>query len=436
MSQYFFIFILIIAEGLKLPLSILVIILKNFNISLRKRVEFERKNFSEEHCRSFKKDNIVADYCFEVSSEGELEQIRPILEFFLKNNNYIELIFASPSVEVKCLKLANEYKDTLRVLRMPLINFQSASGWISAPKIIFCRYDFFPELLLLKLFGKKLILLSAASKNPTWFKREAFKFFNLIVAANTREFNYFKENYPSIKLFDFDFRIPRIIERKTHANSVLEKVTELKSYLSFLKDRPADTKLILGSAWVSDLVIFNNAENLKWTKKLKEGSLHLLIVPHNLNSDSILKLQASLKSIFPTIPIYEISKAKGFFNSDILQTNPGIVILNMSGILCELFSHFSFAYIGGGYERSIHSVLEPFFSGLQVAIGPKIHRSTEYDYVEEILPREIHLLNNPESFYHLFINNVKIDLNIEIRDQLARGAKAHMDAIINEIKLC
>lgn len=436
MSRIFFIIILFVFELIRVPLSFLVIILKNFNKTLRKRVDFERKNFIEDHCRSFKKDHLIADFCFEVSSEGELEQVRPLIEYFLKHKKRLEIIFASPSVEKKCIKLALENTEYVRILRMPLASFQSAGLWISAPKIIFCRYDFYPELLLLKYFGKKLILVSAASKNPTWYKCEAFKFFSLIVAANGVEALFFRENYPDTKVFEFDFRIPRIIQRKEHAGSVLENVFELKNYLNYLKLKSAHSKLILGSAWESDLIIFDNQFKENWTKLLLEDELHLLVVPHNLNPDSIFKIKTKINAIFPTVPLYEISKKEEFFADEILNTKPGIVILNMSGILCELFSQFSFAYIGGGYERSIHSVLEPFFSGLQVAIGPKIHRSTEYDYVAEILPQEIHLLNNPESFYNLFINNVKNVLNKKIRDNRAMSAKAQMDTIINEIELC
>jgi 3-deoxy-D-manno-octulosonic-acid transferase len=68
-------------------------------------------------------------------------------------------------------------------------------------------------------------------------------------------------------------------------------------------------------------------------------------------------------------------------------------------MLCELYQYFDCAYIGGGYEKSIHSVLEPFLMGAKVLCGPKIHRSTEYDYIHEVAPDEIVVLNNPNLFY-------------------------------------
>ena len=118
----------------------------------RNRAKFERKNFSDPHSRPFK-----ADIAFEVSSEGELEQVYPLLEYFLKEGTAVELIYSSESVEMKCQKLAQKYPQHLRIFRLPLLthfffNFlggQSLKSWMSAPILILCRYDFYPQLLSL-----------------------------------------------------------------------------------------------------------------------------------------------------------------------------------------------------------------------------------------------------------------------------------------------
>lgn len=433
MSHLFFILLLIMAAIIRGPLSILLIIVKNLNKSLSKRFEFERKNFLDDECRSFKKDRLIADYCFEVSSEGELEQVRPLIEYFLGKGKRIEILFSSPSVESKCLKLARDNRQQVRVLRLPLAThfflFQTAAKWMSASKLIFCRYDFFPELLILKFFRKKFILLSAAYKNPSWFKTEVYKLFDIIVAANITEAQHFSEHLPEQKIFDFDFRIPRIFERVNQSEKTLSAVSELKPYLSFLESRPACTKLILGSAWVSDLVVFNKAE---WKMALESDLVHVLIVPHDLSVSSIEEMKVSLLGIFPGIPLYEISKNKNEFD----QSNPGIVILNMSGVLCELYTKFESSYVGGGYARSIHSVLEPYLSGTRVFCGPKIHRSTEYDFIYEQSPDEIHLLNNPESFYNLFIEFASRAPDRLKRDNLRESAQNKMETIIKEIESC
>lgn len=406
------------------------------------RIDFERKNLIQDECRSFKREDIVADYCFEVSSEGELEQVRPLIEHYLESKKRIEILFSSPSVEAKCLKWAVEFSDQMRIMRLPIASFapvsflifQSPWDWVSAQTIIFCRYDFYPELLSFKFFGKKLILLSADGKNPSWFKNQSNSLFNFIVAANETEARFFRENFQGIKVSAFDFRVPRIFKRLEMSSQTLQVVPELSTYLNYLASIPPSQKLILGSAWESDLVIFKNDSD-KWYKELLAGTMHLLVVPHKLNNESISKLKETFSSLMPNIPMYEISKDNGF-NADQLNSRPGIVILNLSGVLCELYSKFSFAYVGGGYERSIHSVLEPFLSGCQVACGPKISRSTEYDFIKEQAPGEIHLLKNLESFYNLVKLNASKTPDISVRTNLSKAADTIMESIIKEIETC
>ena len=438
MASTFFILLIFIAGLVRGPMSLLVIFLKNFSKSLKLRVDFERKNFFQNECRSFKRDNLVADYCFEVSSEGELEQVKPLIEYYLFHKKLIEILFASPSVENKCLKLAKDYKNQLRVMRLPIASFapvtflffQSPWSWVSAPIIIFCRYDFYPELLSFKFFKKKLILLSAAGKNPSWFKRQSVSLFSLIVAANETEAKYFKKIVVNQPVLSFDFRVTRIFERKESSLLNLESVDELSTYLTFLDSQASSQKIVMGSAWESDLGILKN-----WTTEILAGSKHFLLVPHNLSLAAINQILRSLDSCLPKVPVYEIKKGQ-IFDATILDRKPGIVILNLSGILCELYSKFSMAYVGGGYERSIHSVLEPFVSGCQVFCGPKISRSTEFDFIRDIAPDEIHLLNTPESFYNLVRENELKIPDPLVRSNLLKNARSSMEIIIKEIELC
>ncbi len=435
MSRFFFILLLVLAAIVRGPLSLLLIVIKNIHPKLKERFDFERKNFLEidNVCRSNKLDNLVADYCFEVSSEGELEQVRPLIEFFIKKNKRVEILFASPSVESKCLKMARDHQDLIRVLRLPIVThfflFQTASKWMSAKKLIFCRYDFFPELLILKFFGVKFILVSAAGKNPSWFKSEVYRLFNVIIAANKKEEQYFQTHFKKAKVNQFDFRIPRIFERIGKSQQTLEAINSLTSYLDFLRLRPKNSNFIMGSAWESDFGILKSNE---WRGVLASGEVHLLIVPHDLRPKSIEQMKKHLWDLFKGIPVYEITR----MGSDFDPAIPGIVLLNLSGVLCELYTMFECSYVGGGYARSIHSVLEPYLAGCRVFIGPSIHRSTEYDFIAEISPNEIHLLNNPDSFYNLFNLNRMIPPDLSARQCQRLLASEKKEQIIKEIETC
>jgi 3-deoxy-D-manno-octulosonic-acid transferase len=110
-----------------------------------------------------------------------------------------------------------------------------------------------------------------------------------------------------------------------------------------------------------------------------------------------------------------------------------VVIINYSGILCELYKYFHHSYIGGGYERSIHSVFEPFFCGSMVYCGAKIHRSTEYDLIKEIAPGEIQVLFQAEQFYTIYMQNKNLVLNQELRDQWRHVANVKLSQIARAI---
>ncbi len=135
--------------------------------TLRRRKGFEHKNRRDSGCRSFSKDDLIADIAFEVSSEGELEQVRPLVMHYLQCGKRVELIFASESVEKKCLKLYCEYPEQLRIYRLPIISFhKTIRSWATASHLILCRYDFYPQLLLYAAVkGRKLSVVSGSLKN-------------------------------------------------------------------------------------------------------------------------------------------------------------------------------------------------------------------------------------------------------------------------------
>lgn len=399
MGHIIFIIFNILVLLLRTALAVPLIVLKNIIPGLDRRIKFERQNIFSAPSRSFAEDNLSADYMFHVSSEGELEQVRPLIHYFLEMNKRIELVFTSPSVEKKCMDLYQQNSYRMRILRLPLASFfpinflyfQSLFSFVTAKKVIMCRYDFFPELLLLKLFNKKMILVSAATKKWSWYKKQSMLFFDLIIAATQSEvqkLNQLVYEDQTKKISYFDFRIPRIFGRKENYQSLKKSNTALDNLEKSIQ-QSSEELIIMGSLWDSDLSIFSNEEFLS---KIKNRQLRVIIAPHKLGSEFIFDLKTKLEKKIG-IEVEEYRGEKVGFNS--------ALILNLiPGILCESFQFFKVAYIGGGYEKSIHSVLEPFVMGAKVIIGPKIHRSTEYDFILDFAPNEIVVLKNPESFYN------------------------------------
>lgn len=428
MSHIFFISLLILFSILRPVLSILAILLRPLVPFIKKRLNFERMNLMEESSLGF----TDADYCFEVSSEGELEQVRAFIEAVLEANKKIEIIYSSPSVEKKCALLYSQHPDQVRLLRLPLLSFapisflyfQSVWSWVTAKTIVFCRYDFFPELLLLRLKAQKFILVSGEVKRPNWYKIECLKFFDVIIAATNTEKKNFKSLLgESVELYECDFRVPRIAARLSRAEATLGARSSLQHYIGKLKTLPAANKLILGSAWASDMQVLNDP---KLIERVKAKNLHILIVPHSLSDEHVSELKAMCLKLFGPQST-EVVDDQNFY------LDAPVVILQMGGLLCELYSLFTLSYVGGGYERSIHSVLEPFFSNNIVITGPIIHRSTELDVARSVEPSEIHVLNRPESFYTIVESIDTSSLNMDARKNFLSQTEHTMQVIFTSL---
>ncbi len=422
-------FYLILISLLRVPLSLIPVIFQGVHPFLRTRLSFDRKNFIDLNARPFKESGLKADLCFEVSSEGELEQVRTLIQHFLTvEKKKIEILYSSPSVEKKCEAIAEQFPEQVRLYRLPLLSFwpfpflyfQNFWGWVSAPVIVFCRYDFFPELLLMKMFGKKFVLLSAATKKWSWYKEAAMGLFDFIVAATPHEEKLLKEHFPHTQMLACDLRIPRIAERKKGATLDFFRKHGLENYVSELRKKDRNQKIVFGSFWPSDLPLLRDTDLVDAVKK---HELHLCLVPHKLDRQHLIDVKAALVNHFGAEYVSLFSE----------KDYAPVVILDKSGILCELYAEFDVSYVGGGYERSIHSVLEPFISGSKVLTGPKINRSTELDLVAEVAPNEIQVLKNPESFYTSLREMQKVVADEKIRSELISSSQKNFEVITRKL---
>ena len=391
---------------------LIVWVMPLFSSSLSSRIKFEKKNSKD--FKSFREDGLKADYAFEVSSEGELEQVKAIVERLLQGNFKVELIYCSDSVEKQCRNLKEKYSKNLRTLRLPLILFKPfgrtyVGNWLTAKTFFFCRYDFFPELVF---YGKKpdvqMVLLSGTMKNFTnkssnfiarKYYNYVYKSFDKVVMSTNldkelveKEFNLSEEIVES-----YDFRpiqiYKRIRNKLEHLHSNFPSFSQFSDYLqTFDKSK----RIILGSYWNDEKVVTSEVVTL-----INKG-YQITIVPHRLDEESIEEIKESLNKTAPSVEIYEINSSMNQKQveaviKDMKQKN-GILILNLKGILCELYTLYGHAYVAGGFRLSVHSLMEPYIAECMIYCGPKIHRSTEYDLISQSNQDRIKLIEKENSF--------------------------------------
>lgn len=367
---------------------------------LKERVRFEQKNWT--HVPALQS----AEYGFEISSEGELEQTKVLLLEVLEAGKTAELLFSSPSVESQCQELIEKYPQQLRIYRLPLITYNPFSkvnnpvNWMTCETLFMCRYDFFPELIHYgKHKAQNFYLIAGSLKNYAKkngivkkYLKECYAQFDKIVCVTKEDQALFQE---MLKLSDeriliYDFRVLRILDRLEHKeDNIKQRVPQLTPVLDFLTGL-THKKVVFGSYWAGEFPILK--KSLK--EFLRQGT-QVFIAPHELNQNNIDKIIQDFEQI--EVPLYMLHKdttqdeIKAYLS--LAKEKPGVWILNIKGILCELYAYFDIAYVGGGFGVSIHSVLEPYMAGAIVFCGPKVHRSTEYSLIKENNPDRVYKVN-------------------------------------------
>lgn len=368
------------------------------------RKKFELKNLKERGAQSFKTEKVKADFCFEFSSEGEFAQIASLVEDALKAGRKIELVMFSPSVEKQVLALYSKYPEQIRYLRYPILtyNFLRAglcfTKWISAPTLFLVRYDFFPEFLSwaknehhqLKLLWLSFKKNRLKNQKLSWMKRQFLSLSTQNIFA-TEEDRLFALSF-GFEGTVYDFRMEQIYRRKINKEARFQDV--FKNYQLLMNHlNTFSRKLIVGNAWVNDVGLLQDLDD----------QTGILIVPHKLDEKNLFDFTLALEKLGLDSQIVDDSTTD--FSSSVL-------ILNKKGVLCELYSDFHHAYVGGGFGVSVHSILEPLVSGVgAISCGPVHHRSTEFDIAARFgVMTEV---RNHQGFFQWFSQSARAPMSFD-----------------------
>lgn len=406
---------------------LIILITYPLSSKVRGRLKFENRNFSTE----LDSDRASAFAAFEVSSEGEFEQVRPLIDYLLNKGHSIEVIYASPSLEKKMIKISKE-NSGFRSFRLPILSFglstntfllsQNINSFLTAPRLILCRYDFYPELLLYGLKKDvRFTLVSATLKNKkniSWFLRQVFSSFDAILCATSQDESLFRELIcEEAKLATYEFRVLQIIERIKARKLPLERLGEILAWITQVN---RGKRIIFGSVWALETKVFSDPE---FCQSIKTGELRVVLMPHQYDPE-ILNSIKMIKTY-----LYKDGDNKESLLAE-LEKEPGVLLLDVHGILCELYSLFGHSFIGGGHGRSVHSVLEPYFSGCHIYCGPKIHRSTEIDFIKANTPEDLSIIKDLETFFTVFKQVGSAD-KTEARHKLGEGLYSEFNNKVN-----
>lgn len=297
------------------------------------------------------------------ASLGEFEQGRPLIEL-LKNrfpDRYIVLSFFSPSG----YEIRKNYPAADLVCYMPMDTPANARRFVAAlqPELaIFVKYEFWYHHLRALQQRRVPVLLISAIFRPEqlffkwyggWYRRMLPLFSHIFVQNETSAGLLATIGVKQLTRAG-DTRIDRVLQLRNQAPSFPEVA-------AFVGSAPV---FVAGSTWPADeqllFPLFQDQLPPDWK---------IILAPHEISPEHIGQIEQKcglLHVRYSQLRAQEIDSA-----------NIRLLIIDNIGMLSALYQYGRVAYIGGGFGKAIHNLLEPIAFGLPVLFGPRHEKFQE-----------------------------------------------------------
>jgi 3-deoxy-D-manno-octulosonic-acid transferase len=303
---------------------------------------------------------------FHSSSLGEFEQGRPVMEAYKKKfpERKILLTFFSPSgYEVR-----KNYAGADYVFYLPADFTYNARKFVQLVQpvaAVFVKYEFWYNYLnTLQKLRVPIYLISANFReNQLFFKkyglwyRKMLKFFTHIFVQNVHSMELLKSIGIEQVTNAGDTRFDRVFEIAGAAKSILvaEKFAEGRKVL------------IAGSTWEKDEELLIQYIN-------QSVNLRFILAPHEIEEINIKRIMSGIKK-----------KVIRFSQATVDNVNDfDVLLIDNIGMLSSLYKYGQVAYIGGGFGKGIHNILEAATFGMPVLFGPNYYKFREaIDLIEK-----------------------------------------------------
>ncbi len=321
---------------------------------------------------------------FHVSSLGEFEQARPVIEGVKKDfpDYKIVLTFFSPSG----YELKKDYPLADYVYYLPLDTPRNASRFldiVKPEKAFFVKYEFwFNFLNELKKREIPTYIFSALFRPSHFFFKPWANWFRKALKAYTHIFVQNQSSFEILNKFGFnnvsisgDTRLDRVVQ-------IARNVAELEKLENFCCGNKV---IVAGSTWPEDEALF-----LRFVNEC-EHPVKFVIAPHEVNPASTQRIIDLLQKSH--IVYSAESTPKQLEEAEVM-------IVDGYGYLVSVYRYAKIAFIGGGFTTGIHSILEPAVYGMPVVFGPDYHKF--HEAVEMIRLNAAHSIANYEELKTLF----------------------------------
>jgi 3-deoxy-D-manno-octulosonic-acid transferase len=313
---------------------------------------------------------------FHVSSVGEFEQAKPVMELLARNRGPsldLALTFFSPSG-------MNYYERFDRSRRIEAIRFVEYLPVDTARNVRFCLDTLRPDMIVYVKFDiwPNLVVESAARGVPQilvsgtlspgsrrlssvarGFYGGLYSRLDAIAAISAEDAERFRAgSRGSVEIVEAgDTRFDQVCRRIDAASAKLPGGVA----------SAGRTWIVAGSTWPRDeeVVIPGFAAVLA-----AHPDAGLILVPHEPTADRLEAIRAALeRARLPFRPVSSLAEGTALAEP--------VVVADGIGYLAELYRAGAIAYVGGSFTTGVHNVMEPAVLGLPVFFGPRIDNSFE-----------------------------------------------------------
>lgn len=294
-------------------------------------------------------DKIVWFHC---ASLGEFEQGRPLIEKFKDQNPAYKILltFFSPSG----YEIRKTWKTADYIFYLPIDTKKNASRFIDIIRpemVFFVKYEYWYNYIR-KLDKQRIpiFVVSAIFRPQQHFFKWYGRWFRNQLDRVTW---FFVQNEVSKDLLNSIGIDQCNISGDTRFDRVLEIAENKKSFPLIEKFAEGSNLIVAGSTWPQDetmiLNLINNPEN----------PFKFIMAPHEINQE---RIQEFIKKCNQKTIKYSEAKEESIDKANVL-------IIDSIGLLAFLYRYAKIAYIGGGFGKGIHNVLEAVTFGKPVIFG-------------------------------------------------------------------
>lgn len=312
--------------------------------------------------QEFKKSAPSPLIWFHCASLGEFEQGRSLMERIRIEypGHSILLTFFSPSG----YEIRKDYPLAGHVTYLPLDTPWNARRFVQMARpdmVFFIKYEYWynflsalyrehiPVYITAAIFRQKQLFFRLYG---TWFRRQLGKITCLFV-----------QNESSIELLHRYGITNAIVCGDTRFDRVKEIAENPLSFPQVERFASGHPLLMAGSTWPED------EELLIKLMEATSGRLRFVIAPHEIHPERIQSLLKRIRQPAVTLSSMEGTGAVA----------AGILVIDTMGMLSHLYQYASVVYVGGGFGKGIHNILEAAAFSKPILFGPNHHRFREAD---------------------------------------------------------